>query len=161
MFFKIKNIYTVIFRKDSFEILSYFKNSIQPGINNKISTNYLNNKVSYKNGVDINSNETNIFVLLYMLSNNHFDEIKNFPVIDREGKKYTYKLNPINNYHYSINLNQLSSEEFGVIEHTDVFTWGLFLPKTENTILIDRYSPFINKCIFKKGIIKMVAKRIK
>ena len=161
LFFKVENSYTVIFQKDSFEILSYSKNTIQPGINNQIKTNYFNNKVSYNNGVDINSDETNIFVLLYMISNNYFDEISNFPIIDREGKKYTYTLNLINDYYYSINLNQLSAKEFGVIEHTDVFTWGLFLPNTENTILIDSYSSLINKCVFKKGIFKMVAKRIK
>ena len=161
LFFKVKNQYSVVFEKDTFEILSYSKQSTQPGLKNKINTTYSGDKVKYDNGDQINYNETNIFVLLFMLSNKFFNKINNFQILDREGKKYYYQLTPIANNTYSINLTELNNQEIGVIEHTDVFTWGLFLSETENIIILDDFLPLINKCIFKKGIIKMVAKRIK
>ena len=64
--------------------------------------------VEYNNGILINNNETNIFVLLYMLSNQYLDKIKDFPIIDREGKKYYYQLNSIVDNTYSIDLKQSS-----------------------------------------------------
>ena len=161
LFFKVHNQYSVVFKKETFEILSYSKQSTQPRLKNKINTTYFNDKVKYDNDDNINYNETNIFVLLFMLSNNLFNKIENFPIIDREGKKYHYQLTQIVDNTYSINLTQLNNQEVGVIEHTDVFTWGLFLSETENIIILDDFLPLINKCIFKKGIIKMVAKRIK
>jgi len=159
LFYKVQNQYSVIFKKGTYEILSYSKLSTQPSLKNRINTTSYDNKVQYNNGIQINNNETNIFVLLYMLSNQYFDKIKDFPIIDREGGKYYYQLNSIANNTYSIDLKQLSNQEIGVVEHTDVFTWGLFLPNTENIIVLDDFLPLINKCIFKKGIIKMVAKR--
>ena len=160
LFYKVKNKYSIIFKKGTYEILSYSKSSTQPSLKNKINTTYFDNKVEYDNGIQISNKETNIFVLLYMLSNQYYEKMKNFPIIDREGKKYYYKLNSIDSNRYSIDLKQLSDQETGVVEHTDVFTWGLFLPNTENEIVLDNFLPLIDKCIFKKGIIKMVAKRV-
>jgi hypothetical protein len=161
LFFPIKNNYSVIFNKKTYEILSYYKNSYQPNVENKIKTIFKDNIVSYESGIKINKEEINIFILLYLLSNNKLNIIENFPIIDREGKKYKYELKQLKNKSYAINLIQVDDTKVGIIKDTDIFTWGLFLPKTENIIYIDDELLLINKCVFKKGFIKLVAKRMK
>jgi len=161
IFFRVNNNYTIIFKKNTFEFLYYSKKSIQPGVNNYITTNYLDNRATYGMGRDISKNETNIFILLYLLSNNYLDDIKNYPIIDREGKKYRYSLKSMSNNSYSINLEEIDIKDLGEIEHTDIFTWGIFLPKAKNSIFIDSDLGIINKTIFKKGFLKIVAQKVK
>ena len=160
-FYPVKNKYSIIFNKYSYQVLSYYKKSIQPGVKNEIKTKFVDSMPLYDNGDYIGKDETNIFVLLYLLSNGLINEVNNFPVIDREGKKFNYQFSIINKFSYLINLNQIDKMDAGVIQDTDIFTWGLFLPKTESMIYLDEKLPLINKSIFKKGIIRMVANRIK
>ena len=161
-FYPVKNNYTVIFNSDTYSLLYYEKNSSQPQVINNITTNYNNGIISYINGDVVKENETNIFILLYLIGNNNFKAIDRFPIIDREGKKFSYSLTPIKeNYSYSISLNPISNFDLSVVEHTDIFTWGLFLENTKNFVYINNNDKLIDKCIFKKGIIKLVATRVK
>ena len=66
-----------------------------------------------------------------------------------------------NNSLYSLSLNSISNSDFSVVNDTDIFTWGLFLDNTQNFIFINNEDMLVDKCIFKKGLIKLVAKREK
>ena len=159
LFYKVKNKYSIIFKKSNCEILSYSKLSTQPSVKNKINTTYFDNKVEYDNGIQISNNETNIFVLLYMLSNQYYEKMKNFPIIDREGKKYNAIISVIG-ADYKLTTNEITSKG-GVIEHTDIFSWGLFLPNTEKIIKFNREDNIIESCQFQKGLLKFRADLIK
>ena len=62
---------------------------------------------------------------------------------------------------YSLSLNSISNSDFSVVNDTDIFTWGLFLDNTQNFIFINSEDMLVDKCIFKKGLIKLVANREK
>ena len=65
--FNVDNYYTTIIDKNSHNILHYSKRSIQPKVNNQISTIYNSGNVSYL-GTDlhINNNDYNIFSLFFI-----------------------------------------------------------------------------------------------
>ena len=160
-FYPVKNNYTIVFNTNTYDLLYYEKNSFQPNVVNEIKTRYDNGEVSYLNGDVINYNETNIFILLYLLSKNNHNILEKFPIIDREGKSFSYNLSTENNSLYSLSLNSISNSDFSVVNDTDIFTWGLFLDNTQNFIFINNEDMLVDKCIFKKGLIKLVAKREK
>ena len=161
-FYPVKNKYTIIFDTETYNLLYYEKNSFQPKVVNNIKTNFIDGRVSYSNGNIVDKNETNIFVLLYLLGEQKFNIIESFPIIDREGKKFSYDLELFEkNYLYSLSLNPISKSDFSIVEDTDIFTWGLFLDNTKNHIFIDSEEKIIDQCIFKKGIVKLAATRIK
>ena len=58
-------------------------------------------------------------------------------------------------------MDEIDSSNQGIIEHTDIFSWGLFLNDTKKTIIYNKDEKYIEKCIFKKGIISISAKIIK
>ena len=161
-FYPVKNKYTIIFDTETYNLLYYEKNSFQPKVINNIKTNFIDGRVSYSNGNIVGKNETNIFILLYLLGEQKLNIIESFPIIDREGKKFSYDLELFEkNYLYSLSLNPISKSDFSIVEDTDIFTWGLFLDNTKNHIFIDSEEKIIDQCIFKKGIVKLAATRIK
>jgi len=161
-FYPVKNNYTIIFDEKTYNLLYYEKNSFQPKVVNNIKTNFSNDIVSYSNGNIVDENETNIFILLYLLGKQNFNIIERFPIIDREGKKFSYNLESLEKKHsYYLSLKPISKSDFSIVEDTDIFTWGLFLDNTKNYIFIDNEKNLIDQCIFKKGIIKLTATRIK
>ena len=87
---------------------------------------------------------------------NQLNKLKFFKLIDREGKKYKYSINSNNNL-YQIELNALDSKDLGNIVHTDIFTWGLFLSESKKYFYKNKEESFINKCVFKKGLLKITA----
>ena len=60
-------------------------------------------------------------------------------IIDREGKKYSGEVTLINNNTYELELNELNPNNNGVVQHTDIFSWALFLPNTNKIIQFDQY----------------------
>ena len=158
--FKITNKYTTIIKKNNYETLYFHKDTVQPKVKNNISTELLNNNVKYSNIYKINKDDLTIFSLLYLLSKDKIDTIKSYNTIDREGKKYNFHLNQINNNQYILLTSELDEDKKGYLEHTDIFSWALFLPNTKKIIYIDSKNHMIDKCVFKKGILTFSAERI-
>ena len=79
-------------------------------------------------------------------------------IIDREGKKYSGEITLINNNTYELELNELNTNNNGVIKHTDIFSWALFLPNTNKIIEFDQNREIITFCSFKKNFLKFSAK---
>ena len=72
-------------------------------------------------------NDVNIFTLLYLISNKDkkINKIKN---LEREGKYYNLEILRENQV-YKLFINEFNDNK-GLIEHTDIFLWALFLPNT-------------------------------
>ena len=157
--YNVNNRYTTIIDENNYQLLYYNKKSTQPKINNTISTNIKKGKIFYKGtSLEINKNEYNIFSLLYALASNldmvQYDKF----IIDREGKKYSGEITLINNNTYELELNELNTNNNGVIKHTDIFSWALFLPNTNKIIEFDQNREIITFCSFKKNFLKFSAK---
>ena len=157
LFFKIDNNYSIILEKNNYRTLYYRKKTYQPKLLSEIKTTYDNDKVKYSNKFEIKPDEINIFGLLYLLSQNLSEKLNKYNIIDREGKKYTYSINKQEDDAYILNLIDLDPNEKGLIEHTDIFNWALFLPKTTKKIYFNDAMKIISKCEFNKGILKITA----
>jgi len=155
-FFKVNNEYEVIMDKKSFKTLYFKKTTSQPKIKNNLETSYKDNLVIYPNNTEFKSNEINIFGVLHLININQLNKLKFFKLIDREGKKYKYSINNNNNL-YQLELNAIDNEDRGNIVHTDIFTWGLFLSESQKYFYKNKEESFINKCVFKKGLLKITA----
>ena len=159
-FFNVKNYYLTIIDNEDFSIKYYQKNTIQPNIHNVLETKELNSRIFYlENEHEILKNEYNIFIFLYGISSHSITNHNEPFVIDREGKKYNATL-AVNGENYELIINEVNSEN-GVIEYTDIFSWGLFLPNTKKNIRLDRENNVIKSCQFQKGLLKFRADLIK
>ena len=76
--------------------------------------------------------------------------------IEREGKYYDFSFLNKNNT-YELIFNEKNKGNKGLIEHTDIFLWGLFLPNTNNFILVNN-SGYIEECKFRRGLLTITAK---
>tara|TARA_B100000029_G_scaffold507106_1_gene591112 strand:- start:159 stop:839 length:681 start_codon:yes stop_codon:yes gene_type:complete len=160
IFFNIKNYYLTIIDNQDFSIKYYQKNTIQPKIHNILETKELNNRIFYSdNEYEIFKNEYNIFSFLYGLSSGRITNSNKSFIIDREGKKYNAIISVIG-ADYKLTTDEITSKS-GVIEHTDIFSWGLFLPNTEKIIRFNRENNIIESCQFQKGLLKFRADLIK
>lgn len=92
---------------------------------------------------------------MYLISNNNKEIIDDINQIEREGKYYDFSFLNENNS-YELILNEKNIEDKGLIEHTDIFLWGLFLPNTNNSILIND-AGYIQECRFKRGLLTISA----
>ena len=54
-------------------------------------------------------------------------------------------------------INEIDDNNKGLIEHTDIFLWGLFLQNTNNSIIVNDLG-YIERCKFKKGLLTISAK---
>lgn len=162
IFFNVDNSYETIIDKNTLNILYFKKNTEQPGINNELETIYNESFVRYQNSdYSINDGEYNIFSLLYFLTKNKNNEFLNELKIDREGKKYLCTIrNDKKDFLYSLNFKPVDVNDIGLIKHTDIFTWALFLNNTEKTIGVNPNNNTIDYCKFKKGLMNFVAKRV-
>ena len=158
--FNIDNNYSIVLDNESYQTLFYRKKTIQPRLNNEISTIFSNGVAKYSEDYIINKNEVNIFTILYLLSIDSVDIIKNFSILDREGKKYLFDIIAANENFYLINTNEIDSKDNGVIENTDIFTWGLFLPNSNKSIQINKENHLIEYCKFRKGILNITAELV-
>ena len=159
--FRVNNNYTLVLDKDSYNQLYYKKNTLQPGIINNIETEIIDKNIKYKNSnIIINRFDKNIFSILSIIHNNDLNKLSDIKLVEREGKYYHFKYNLIAANMIQIDLNEVNVMNKGLIEHTDIFLWGLFKEKSNNTIIFNREKKYINKCIFKNGIIRITAKII-
>ena len=161
-FFKIDNYYTIIIDTTNFNTIFYKKKTYQPEIINNIETILVGDSLSYNNSdIKISIKDKNIFTMLYMFETNNFNELNKINNIEREGKYYKYKFKEERLNTYKLTFNELNPNNNGVIKHTDIFLWGLFLDKSYNRIVMEASKPYIKECNFKKGFIRITAKLIK
>ena len=161
-FFFVENTYTSIINKYNYDVLSFSKKTKQPNITNNINTYYRNDSLLYNNNQNYNNQYYNIFSLLHFLQmNNNKDSFKSLDFLEREGKIYDMVLNKkasLNQTKYKLSLNinnDLSNN--AIIENTDIFTWGVFLPNAKREIIINTYEQIITKCQFSIGLINVKA----
>ena len=159
--FKINNDYTIILDSDSYNQLYYKKNTFQPGTINNIETEIIEEKIKYKNSnITINHSDKNIFSILSIIHNNDLNKLSDIELVEREGKYYHFKYNLVDENKIKIDLSEVNVMNKGLIEHTDIFLWGLFREKSNNTIIFNQDKKYIDECIFESGIIKITAKII-
>ena len=108
----------------------------------------------------INNNDYNIFSLLYAISLGVKDFKNKSIIIDREGKKYIGKIHLTDINTYDLDLTDININNDGAEKHTDIFSWALFLPKTNKTVKVDPEKKIISACLFNKRLIKFSAKFI-
>lgn len=155
-FFNIDNYYTIIIDKNKYNTLLYKKKTVQPNVVNYIETEFVNNNIKYKDSnTYLGREDFNIFSILYLISNNKKEVMNSISQIEREGKYYDFSFLSENNS-YELILNEKNIEDKGLIEHTDIFLWGLFLPNTNNSILVNDLG-YIEECKFKRGILTISA----
>ena len=163
--FQVDNDYQLIINKKNGKLLYYKKNSYQPNVTNYIETypltynNYLNDKISYKsNNEKLSESYNTIFSVFYLLTHNKENILidKDF-IIEREAKLYTGNIqNQIKNQ-FDISIKENDSSQKGVVEHTDIFSWAIFMEGGKKTIYLNEESDRIEKCIFNKGFISLSA----
>ena len=159
--FKIDNDYTIILDSDSYNPLYYKKNTFQPGTINSIETEIIDKNIKYKNSnIIINRSDKNIFSILSIIHNNDLNKLSDIELVEREGKYYYFKYNLVDENKIKIDLSEVNIMNKGVIEHTDIFLWGLFNTKSNKTIIFNQDKKHIDECIFESGIIKITAKII-
>ena len=159
--FKINNDYTIILDSDSYNPLYYKKNTFQPGTINSIETEIIDKNIKYKNSnITINRSDKNIFSILSIIHNNDLNKLSDIELVEREGKYYYFKYNLVDGNKIKIDLSEINIMNKGLIEHTDIFLWGLFNKKSNKTIIFNQDKKYIDECIFESGIIKITAKII-
>tara|TARA_B110000438_G_scaffold210055_1_gene201989 strand:+ start:317 stop:1000 length:684 start_codon:yes stop_codon:yes gene_type:complete len=159
--FKIDNDYTIILESDSYNLLYYKKNTFQPGTINSIETEIIDKNIKYKNSnITINRSDKNIFSILSIIHNNDLNKLSDIELVEREGKYYYFKYNLVDGNKIEIDLSEVNILNKGLIEHTDIFLWGLFNKKSNKTIIFNQDKKHIDECIFESGIIKITAKII-
>jgi len=155
-FFKIDNNYIVVL-DENYNTIYFKKDTLQPNLKNQIETEYVDGSLSYKNSnILIDENSINIFTVLYMIYNQDFEALNKVTGIEREGKYYNFS-SKIKRDKIDIFIHEIDENNHGLIEHTDIFSWGLFLDKTKKTIIYNHDKKYIEKCIFKKGITTITA----
>ena len=159
--FKIDNDYTIILDSDNYNPLYYKKNTFQPGTINSIETEIIDKNIKYKNSnITINRSDKNIFSILSIIHNNDLNKLSDIELVEREGKYYYFKYNLVDGNKIKIDLSEVNIMNKGLIEHTDIFLWGLFNKKSNKTIIFNQDKKYIDECIFESGIIKITAKII-
>jgi hypothetical protein len=159
--FKVNNDYTIILDSDSYNPLYYKKNTFQPGTINSIETEIIDKNIKYKNSnITIDRSDKNIFSILSIIHNNDLNQLSDIELVEREGKYYHFKYNLIDINKIKIDLSEVNAINKGLIEHTDIFLWGLFNKKSNKTIIFNQDKKYIDECIFESGIIKITAKII-
>ena len=163
--FQVDNDYQLIINKKNGKLLYYKKNSYQPNVTNYIETypltynNYLNDKILYKsNNRKLSDSYNTIFSIFYLLTHNKENILidKDF-IIEREAKLYIGNIqNQIKNQ-FDISIKENDSSQKGVVEHTDIFSWAIFMEGGKKTIYLNKESNRIEKCIFSKGFISLSA----
>ena len=161
-FFKIDNHYTVIIDTTNFNTIFYKKTTYQPEVTNNIQTTLVGDSLIYNNSdIKVSIEDKNIFTILYMFEANDFNKLRKINTIEREGKYYQCEFDEKKINTYKLTFNELNPNNYGVIKHTDIFLWGLFLENSYNQIVMDKSNSYIKKCYFKKGPMRISANLIK
>ena len=160
--FQVNNDYKLIIDKKNGNLISYTKNSYQPNVTNYIKTKNFKetskgNYILYEDNDSYTESHKTIFSIFYLLTNNK-DSIyfnRDF-IIEREAKLYIANIqNQIKNK-FIIYITEKNSD-IGVVKHTDIFSWAIFMEDGEKTIYLNDMADRIEKCTFKKGWITLTA----
>jgi|GEM_PF-659988 hypothetical protein len=147
---------------DNNRILSFWKKSQQPNINNEIMTELVNGNVTYKaTQIIIPDDAFNIFTFLDYLQTHQVSNTFQFR-LEREGLQYDAFVNRLSQNEdtitYNLEIKLTSSQKFSsVLEKTDIFTWAVFKPGVSRIITVDYSNNRIIKCEFQSGIFKLQA----
>ena len=153
-FFPIENNYKIILINNN---IKYFKkNTSQPNLKNFFETEIRDNKIFYKDTkFHISSDYLNIFSMLHLLMVDK-DIIPNNFILEREGLLYDAEITH-KKHIYFLDLNLKNTNDDKLIEHTDIFTWALFMNGAKRKIYFSEDNKYIKKCIFSKGIVSLSA----
>ena len=87
--FKVNNDYETIIDPNNFNILSFKKNTYQPGLSNQLNTINQGDNIIYANtDIIIPKNYFNIFSLLYYLTITPFEQVQTNIKLEREALLY-------------------------------------------------------------------------
>ena len=160
LFFNVNNSYITVFDKYDYSIKFFKKYTVQPNLVNDIITNLKNSDVYYSDSdYKILSDEYNIFTLLHKIASENFIDVNKKIILDREGKKYFGEIIQKNEY-VELFTEEININDKGLIEHTDIFSWALYLPQTSKTIYVDKKSNAIQSCRFRKGFLVFIAELV-
>lgn len=161
-FYPIDNHYEIIHSTDTHQILSFKKITTQPGLHNELFTDLKDNLPYYHDSeVSISNGTITIFTLFHLMAHDLLDAGEDF-IIEREGLNYKASLlklpNGSNIQKYKLNLNANSStDKIGILEHTDIFTWGVFKENSARAIWVNTSEQRIEKCNFDVGFFNLTA----
>ena len=161
-FYPIDNHYEIIHSTDTHQILSFKKITTQPGLHNELFTDLKDNLPYYHDSeVSISNGTITIFTLFHLIAHDLLDAGEDF-IIEREGLNYKASLlklpNGSNIQKYKLNLNANSStDKIGILEHTDIFTWGVFKENSARAIWVNTSEQRIEKCNFDVGFFNLTA----
>ena len=158
--FKVNNDYETIIDPNNFNILSFKKNTYQPGLSNELNSSKQGDNIIYTNtNIIIPKNYFNIFSLLYYLTITSFEEVKTNIKLEREALLYNciIKKNKTKSfYEYELIFDLINKEQTPIIENTDMFTWAIFKENSYKKIIVDKNNK-IKSCVFTFGLTSLRA----
>jgi len=158
--FKVNNDYETIIDPNNFNILSFKKNTYQPGLSNQLHTINKGDNVVYVNtDIIIPKNYFNIFSLLYYLTITPFEEVQTNIKLEREALLYDciIKKNKTESfYEYELIFDLINKQQVPIIENTDMFTWAVFKENSYKKIVVDKNKK-IKSCVFSVGLTSLRA----
>ena len=158
--FKVNNDYETIIDPNNFNILSFRKNTYQPGLSNQLHTINKGDKVIYANtDIIIPEHYFNIFSLLYYLTITPFEEVQTNIKLEREALLYDciIKKNKTESfYEYELIFDLINKQQVPIIENTDMFTWAVFKENSYKKIVVDKNKK-IKSCVFSVGLTSLRA----
>ena len=158
--FKVNNDYETIIDPNNFDILSFKKNTYQPGLSNELNTTKQGDNIIYTNtDIIIPKNYFNIFSLLYYLTITPFKAVQTNIKLEREALLYDCII--IKNeteyfYEYELIFNLINEEKTPIIKNTDMFTWAIFKENSYKKIIVDKNKK-IKSCVFSFGLTSLRA----
>jgi hypothetical protein len=161
-FYPIDNHYEIIHSADTHQILSFKKITTQPGLHNKLFTDFKDNLPYYHDSqTSIPNDAISIFTLFHLMAYDLLNS-ENF-IIEREGLNYEASLSKLHNENnlqkYKLDLMASSSTNgISILEHTDIFTWAVFKEKAHRVIWVNAPEQRIEKCNFNVGLFSLTAK---
>ena len=158
--FKVNNDYETIIDPNNFNILSFKKNTYQPGLSNQLHTINKGDNVIYVNtDIIIPENYFNIFSLLYYLTITPFEEVQTNIKLEREALLYDciIKKNKTESfYEYELIFDLINKQQVPIIENTDMFTWAVFKENSYKKIIVGKNKK-IKSCVFSVGLTSLRA----
>ena len=158
--FKVNNDYETIIDPNNFNILSFKKNTYQPGLSNQLNTINTGDSVIYVNtDIIIPENYFNIFSLLYYLTITPFEEVQTNIKLEREALLYDciIKKNKTESfYEYELIFDLINKQQVPIIENTDMFTWAVFKENSYKKIIVGKNKK-IKSCVFSVGLTSLRA----
>ena len=158
--FQVNNDYETIIDPNNFNIVSFKKNTEQPGLKNKLNTINKGDKVIYANtDIIIPKNYFNIFSLLYYLTITPFEKVQTNIKLERESLLYDciIKKNKTESfYEYELIFELINKQQVPIIENTDMFTWAVFKENSYKKIIVGKNKK-IKSCVFSVGLTSLRA----